>query len=112
MGGAAKEDLTGGITTVIASNSILYKERFWGELLSSSVGDGQFVFAVSSGPGDKHKNGIIQSYAYSVLEAVEMEKQHGGIVCLVKIRFVLSVLIYQVLLFFLSFLVLFLQKHS
>ncbi|RFN51410.1 hypothetical protein FIE12Z_4321 [Fusarium flagelliforme] len=97
--GAAMEDLTGGITNVIASNSILYKERLWDELLCSRSDDGHLIFALSSGPGDKHNNGLVLSHAYSVLEAVEMEKQHGGIIRLVKIRFVLFDFVYKVALF-------------
>ena len=93
------EDLTGGITNVIASNSILYKERLWDELLCSRSDDGHLIFALSSGPGDKHNNGLVLSHAYSVLEAVEMEKQHGGIIRLVKIRFVLFDFVYKVALF-------------
>ncbi|KPA38733.1 hypothetical protein FLAG1_08429 [Fusarium langsethiae] len=84
--GMAIEDLTGGVTTVVASNSILYKERLWSELLSSGVDGGNFVFALSSGPGETHRNGIVLSHAYSVLEAVEMRKEHGGVSRMLKIR--------------------------
>ena len=84
------EDLTGGITTIIASSSILHKERLWRELLSSGTQSGEFVFGLSSGAGEEHNNGLILSHAYSILEAVEMKNEHDGVTHLIKIRFVLS----------------------
>ncbi|KAI8654446.1 Calpain catalytic domain-containing protein [Fusarium keratoplasticum] len=86
----AMEDLTGGITTIIASSSILHKERLWRELLSSGTQSGEFVFGLSSGAGEEHNNGLILSHAYSILEAVEMKNEHDGVTHLIKIRFVLS----------------------
>lgn len=100
----AIEDLTGGVTTVVASNSILYKQRLWSELLSSGVDGRDFVFALSSGPGETHRNGIVLSHAYSVLEAVEMRKEHGGVSRMLKIRSVLSPIYLAVFSSFLSLL--------
>jgi len=83
------EDLTGGVATVIATNSILDKERLWRELLSCGIIGGEFLFTLSSGPGFKHRNGIVLSHTYSILEAIELKKEHGGMTRLVKIRLVL-----------------------
>ncbi|KAH7201169.1 hypothetical protein DER44DRAFT_727641 [Fusarium oxysporum] len=84
--GIAMEDLTGGIATLIATNSILDKERLWRELLSCGTIDGEFLFTLSSGPGFQHRNGIVLSHTYSILEAIELKKEHGGMTRLVKIR--------------------------
>uniref|UniRef100_A0A0D2YDT5 Calpain catalytic domain-containing protein n=1 Tax=Fusarium oxysporum (strain Fo5176) TaxID=660025 RepID=A0A0D2YDT5_FUSOF len=84
--GIAMEDLTGGVATVIATNSILDKERLWRELLSCGIVGGEFLFTLSSGPGFKHRNGIVLSHTYSILEAIELKKEHGGMIRLVKIR--------------------------
>ncbi|EXL65327.1 hypothetical protein FOPG_18437 [Fusarium oxysporum f. sp. conglutinans race 2 54008] len=84
--GIAMEDLTGGVATLIATNSILDKERLWRELLSCGIIGGEFLFTLSSGAGFKHRNGIVLSHTYSILEAIELKKEHGGMTRLVKIR--------------------------
>ncbi|RKK85890.1 hypothetical protein BFJ71_g14048 [Fusarium oxysporum] len=84
--GIAMEDLTGGVATVIATNSILDKERLWRELLSCGTIGGEFLFTLSSGPGFEHRNGIVLSHTYSILEAIELKKEHDGMTRLVKIR--------------------------
>ncbi|RKK11185.1 hypothetical protein BFJ66_g18332, partial [Fusarium oxysporum f. sp. cepae] len=83
--GIAMEDLTGGVATLIATNSILDKERLWRELLSCGIIGGEFLFTLSSGPCFKHRNGIVLSHTYSILEAIELKKEHGGMTRLVKI---------------------------
>lgn len=85
--GTAVEDLTGGVATVVAGNSVLRKERLWREMLGSDGEDGEFVFGLSaSGPGDEHKNGITLQHAYSVLKVADVENDEGVKLRLVKIR--------------------------
>ncbi|RSL81992.1 hypothetical protein CEP52_017069 [Fusarium oligoseptatum] len=66
--GTAVEDLTGGVTTVLAGDRVLRKERLWREM------------------GDNHRNGLILGHDYSVLEATEVEDELGNEISLVKIR--------------------------
>ncbi|KAI8682544.1 Calpain catalytic domain-containing protein [Fusarium sp. Ph1] len=83
--GTAVEDLTGGVTTVLAGDRVLRKERLWREMVG--LGEGDFVFNLSMGSqGDKHRNGLILGHDYSVLEATEVEDELGNEVSLVKIR--------------------------
>ncbi|KAF5027785.1 hypothetical protein F66182_116 [Fusarium sp. NRRL 66182] len=85
--GTAVEDLTGGVTTVVAGNRVLRKERLWREMLGSDGEDGEFVFGLSAGgPGEDHNNGIVLQHAYSVLKVAEVEDEDGNKVRLVKIR--------------------------
>ena len=75
--GEGIEDLTGGVTTKIASTDILDKEQFWRDeiLLVNKA----FLFSCSTGSGDgwrgnynfEPRQGIISSHAYSVIDAVE-----------------------------------------
>ncbi|KXJ89257.1 hypothetical protein Micbo1qcDRAFT_165318 [Microdochium bolleyi] len=84
--GEAVEDMTGGVTTTVASNRVLRKDALWKELQSS--GDGDFVFAVSAmGTGwDRQKSGLALGHAYSVLQAREEVDEDGNKVRLVQIR--------------------------
>ncbi|KAJ3522261.1 hypothetical protein NM208_g12934 [Fusarium decemcellulare] len=85
--GTAVEDLTGGVTTVVAGNRVLRKERLWREMLGSDGEDGEFVFGLSAaGPGEDYKNGLVLRHAYSILKATEVEDEKGERVRLVKIR--------------------------
>ncbi|CAJ2505545.1 Uu.00g129390.m01.CDS01 [Anthostomella pinea] len=84
--GEAVEDMTGGVTTTIASNRVLSKHRLWKELSNK---DGEFVFALAAmGTGwDNTRSGLALGHAYSILDAREeptedlLEKKR-----LVKIR--------------------------
>ncbi|EXK80361.1 hypothetical protein FOQG_15143 [Fusarium oxysporum f. sp. raphani 54005] len=83
--GTAVEDLTGGVTTVIRGDMLLYKERLWCELLA--VGEGNFLFSLSTGSqGDSYRNGLALRHNYTVLEAIQVKDEFGDIVSLVKIR--------------------------
>ncbi|KAJ4261603.1 hypothetical protein NW762_007034 [Fusarium torreyae] len=85
--GTAVEDLTGGVTTVVAGNRVLRKERLWREMLGSDGEDGEFVFGLSAGgPGEDYNNGIVLRHAYSILKVAEVEDDDGNKVRLVKIR--------------------------
>ncbi|CAM1510473.1 Fc.00g008080.m01.CDS01 [Cosmosporella sp. VM-42] len=86
--GTAVEDLTGGVTTVVAGNRVLRKEKLWREMLSTDQEDGEFVFGLSAtGPGeDSRKNGLVLRHAYSILKATEVEDEEGRKLRLVKIR--------------------------
>jgi hypothetical protein len=85
--GEGVEDMTGGVTTTIATNRVLRKDRLWRELSSS---DGQFVFGLSAcqvGRADAD-SGVALDHAYTILKAVEVETEDGrGLVRLVKIRY-------------------------
>ncbi|KAK4222485.1 cysteine proteinase [Podospora fimiseda] len=82
--GEAVEDLTGGVTTTIASNRVLRKDKLWRELANSD----DFVFALAAfGRGlDSQKGGLALGHAYSILKAVEVVDEDGNRVRLVKIR--------------------------
>lgn len=86
--GTAVEDLTGGVTTVVAGNRVLRKERLWREMIASGGEDGEFVFGLSAtGPGeDIRKNGLVLRHAYSILKATEVQNEEGVKIRLVKIR--------------------------
>ncbi|KAM0430598.1 hypothetical protein ACHAPT_005950 [Fusarium lateritium] len=85
--GAAVEDLTGGIATVMAANSVLRKERLWREMLVSDGEDTEFVFSLGANrPWTDCNNGIVQRHVYSILKATEVEDENGDKVRLVKIR--------------------------
>ncbi|KAK0386369.1 hypothetical protein NLU13_6206 [Sarocladium strictum] len=86
--GIAVEDLTGGVTTVLAGNAVLRKDRLWHELVKSGEVDGEFVFALSArscGWTSAH-NGIALSHAYSVLKAIEVQDEEGNRHRLVRVR--------------------------
>jgi hypothetical protein len=83
--GEAVEDMTGGVTTTLASNRVLNKNKLWKELVNS---DGDFVFALSAmGTGwDWQKGGLALGHAYSILRATEEVDEEGNKVRLVQIR--------------------------
>lgn len=88
--GTAVEDLTGGVTTVVAGNRVLRKERLWREMVGSGGEDGEFVFGLSaSGTGiGSRRNGLVLHHAYSILKAAEVENEEGVKFRLVKVRYV------------------------
>lgn len=85
--GEAVEDMTGGVTTTIASNRVLDKDKLWKELVNA---DGDFVFALAAmGSGwDWQKSGIPTGHAYSILGAREELDENDNKVRLVQIRYV------------------------
>lgn len=85
--GDGVEDMTGGVTTSIATNKVLRKDRLWRELSGS---DGQFVFGLSASrvSGVQADSGVRLGHAYSILRAVEVDTEDGkSSVRLVKIRY-------------------------
>lgn len=86
--GDAVEDMTGGVTTPIATNKVLRKDRLWKELSRS---DGQFVFGLSAQSRFKRieaDSGVALGHAYSILRAVEVDTEDGkSSVRLVQIRY-------------------------
>lgn len=84
--GEAVEDMTGGVTTTIATNRVLSKELLWKELIN---GEGNFVFAASAiGTGwDWTKGGLALGHAYSILRATQEVDEDGNKVRLVLIRY-------------------------
>jgi len=83
--GQGVEDMTGGVSTTIASNRVLRKDKLWKELVNA---DGEFVFALSAvGTGwDWVKGGLALGHAYSILKATEEVDEDGNRVRLVQIR--------------------------
>jgi hypothetical protein len=88
--GEAVEDMTGGVSTTVASNRVLRKDKFWKELVNA---DGSFVFSLSAiGTGwdvdtsPKTKGGLRLGHAYSVLRATEELDEDGNKIRLVRIR--------------------------
>ncbi|TDZ15111.1 Calpain-type cysteine protease DEK1 [Colletotrichum orbiculare MAFF 240422] len=83
--GEAVEDMTGGVTSTIATNRVLRKDKLWKELVNS---DGEFVFALAAmGTGwDWQKSGLALGHAYSILQSREEVSDDGKRVRLVQIR--------------------------
>ncbi|WQF82321.1 Putative cysteine peptidase, cysteine active, peptidase C2, calpain, catalytic [Colletotrichum destructivum] len=83
--GEAVEDMTGGVTSTIATNRVLRKDKLWKELVNS---DGEFVFALAAmGTGwDWRKSGLALGHAYSILQSREEVDEDGKKVRLVQIR--------------------------
>ncbi|ORY70141.1 uncharacterized protein BCR38DRAFT_455002 [Pseudomassariella vexata] len=82
--GEAVEDMTGGVTSTLATNRVLSKDKLWKELFNS---DGEFVFAPAMGTGwDWQKNGLALGHAYSILQSREEVDEDGNKVRLVQIR--------------------------
>ncbi|KAJ9138629.1 Cysteine proteinase [Pleurostoma richardsiae] len=83
--GEAVEDMTGGVTTTVATRKVLKKDRLWRELVNAS---GDFVFALSAiGTGwEITQNGLYMGHAYSILKATEEVDEDGNKVRLVQIR--------------------------
>ena len=84
--GEGVEDLTGGVNTVIRTNSVLRKDRLWRELENK---EGHFVFSMDvDGGDDTHaRNGLTTGHAYTILDAREEKGPDGKIVRLVQIRY-------------------------
>lgn len=82
--GEAVEDLTGGVTTRMATANILNKARLWKELQHGSQ---DFVFGLDLfGPGET-KNGMATGHSYAILGAAEEVGEDGKTTFqLVKIR--------------------------
>jgi len=85
--GEAVEDMTGGVTTTLATNKVLSREKLWQDLLNVNK---DFVIAASSlssyGSDSDAKRGIALNHAYSVLKATEETDEDGKKVRLVMIR--------------------------
>ncbi|KAK2008455.1 calpain family cysteine protease [Colletotrichum eremochloae] len=83
--GEAVEDMTGGVTSTIATNRVLRKDRLWKELVNA---DGEFVFALAAmGTGwDWQKSDLALGHAYSILQSREEVDEDGKKVRLVQIR--------------------------
>lgn len=81
--GEGVEDMTGGVTTTIATKRVLRKQALWKEL-SQDVGD--FVFALSAIGRAGSTSGVVLGHAYSILDATEVTDGDGNLVRLVKIR--------------------------
>ncbi|PYI28877.1 cysteine proteinase [Aspergillus indologenus CBS 114.80] len=83
--GEAVEDMTGGVTTTIATNKVLNKNTLWKELVNA---ERDFVFAASAlGSGrDWTRGGLALGHAYSILRATEEEDEDGNKVRLVLVR--------------------------
>ncbi|KAF7563200.1 hypothetical protein G7046_g903 [Stylonectria norvegica] len=74
FGGEGIEDLTGGVTSEVWTTDILDKEHFWREELLKVNKD--FLFGCSTGVfprGWGERRGIVESHAYSIQKAVEIE---------------------------------------
>ncbi|KAK8090182.1 hypothetical protein PG997_005143 [Apiospora hydei] len=83
--GEAVEDMTGGVTTTVASNRVLSKDKLWKELVNT---DSEFVFALAAmGTGwDWQKSGLALGHAYSILQCRQESGEDGNTVRLVQIR--------------------------
>ncbi|KAM0355347.1 hypothetical protein ACHAP4_007325 [Fusarium culmorum] len=73
FGGEGLEDLTGGITSELATTDILDKEYFWKEQLLKV--NEEFLFGCSTGifGGWGERKGIVEGHAYSIQKAVEID---------------------------------------
>lgn len=86
--GEAVEDMTGGVTSTIATKRVLSKDKFWKEL---AFGDGDFVFAMSAMGGGyfiSHNSGVVLRHAYSILRATEEVDEEGRKFRFIQIRYV------------------------
>jgi hypothetical protein len=88
--GEGVEDLTGGVSTIIAGQSVLYKDRLWNEMLQTDKDNGEFIFSLSlsgwQGGCKGRRNGLISAHAYSIVGAREAEDEDGKKIRLVKVR--------------------------
>jgi hypothetical protein len=79
--------MTGGVTTTLATNKVLSREKLWQDLLNANK---DFVIAAASlspyGSDADAKRGIALNHAYSVLKATEETDEDGKKVRLVMIR--------------------------
>lgn len=83
--GEAVEDMTGGVTTTVATKRVLRKERLWKELAYT---DGDFVFSLSALGLPISSSGVVLGHAYSILRATEEVDEDGSRVRLVQVRYV------------------------
>ncbi|KAK7908535.1 hypothetical protein PG985_015838 [Apiospora marii] len=83
--GEAVEDMTGGVSTTVASNRVLSKEKLWKELENPNK---EFVFALAAmGTGwDWQKSGLALGHAYSILQCRKESDEDGNTFRLVQIR--------------------------
>lgn len=74
--GEGIEDLTGGISTIITSESVLDKDKLWSELLQANQESG-FLFGCGSRNGRDSdpldEEGFVRGHAYTVLNAREVK---------------------------------------
>lgn len=84
--GDAVEDLTGGVTTVLITDSILDKKRLWKELMREHASENNVVFGLGVDGHQEAKNGLTARHAYAILQAVEKDGKDGKKVHMVKIR--------------------------
>ncbi|CAI6061124.1 unnamed protein product [Clonostachys chloroleuca] len=86
--GGGVEDMTGGVSSMVLTTSILRKEKLWRELLQADQDDGEFVFGLSPSysPWVGDQNGIVLGHAYSIIRAVEVTDEKENKIKLVKIR--------------------------
>jgi hypothetical protein len=79
--------MTGGVTTEIKLNRVLFKQKLWNELLNVKK---HFIFAASSpgayGDDSDARQGIALGHAYSVMRAVEEVGEDDKKIKLVLIR--------------------------
>lgn len=81
--GEAIEDLTGGISTLILTDSVLKRQSLWEELTNPY---GKFVFALSIFGLGSNQAGLGLNHAYSVLRATEETAENGDKIRLVMVR--------------------------
>ncbi|KAK7965280.1 hypothetical protein PG988_010284 [Apiospora saccharicola] len=83
--GEAVEDMTGGVSTTVASNRVLSKEKLWKELKNPNK---EFVFALAAmGTGwDWQKIGLALGHAYSILQCRKESDEDGNTFRLLQIR--------------------------
>jgi hypothetical protein len=82
--GAALEDLTGGVTTMISLNKILDRDLLWEQL---TLVNKEFLYVLSTPPSDADAvSGLTTSHAYSIVRATEETGEDGNKVRLVLIR--------------------------
>lgn len=86
--GEGVEDMTGGVTSTIATKRVLSKDRLWKEL---AFGEGDFVFAMSAMGGQyfpTQTSGVVLGHAYSIVRATEEVDEGGNKLRFVQIRYV------------------------
>ena len=86
VSGEAVEDMTGGVTTNIATNKVLSRDKLWQELLGANK---DFVFAAMCPElmtNTEGMRGLTPGHSYSVLKATEESDEDGNKFRLVLIR--------------------------
>jgi hypothetical protein len=87
VSGEAAEDMTGGVTTTLATNKILSREKLWQDLLN--VNKDLLIAATASPPFGSDadaKSGLALQHGYSVLRATDESDEDGNKVRLVLIK--------------------------